>query len=217
MQILPDGRPSGYILHIEACPPSRHVTTAPGHAARASTFRQVSRLLPSSPRPPPPTPRASTVEGAAEKITMPGTAALVVPPPALLTSDDEARLLQERGQQLYPPLAGLVAPLCPSPLLALPSAGAGVASAMKEGKESEQHLQHSQPRQHAQRRKRARGAAAASSDVRPPGGGDLGPSIGAVDGFLEGSEEGGGPDADVLPRLSLGSEEEAALLKCLDD
>lgn len=138
-----------------------------------------------------------------------------VPRPPLLTSDDEARLLQERGQQLYPPLAGPVAPPCPLPLLALPSAGSRVAGAVEEGKESEQHLQHAQPHQRA-RRKRARGAAAASSEVRP-GGDDLGLSIGGVGGLLEGSEEGGDPDADVLPLSSLDEEEEAALLQSLYD
>lgn len=132
-RLPPDDRPVGFLFRAEECPPSRHVTTAPGHAFTAATFRRISR------RPPAPASAASAATSAdgsggedgadaAEtlRVTLPAITALhVLPLPSSLTPEAEARLVAEAGHRVFPPLPCLPqGPACP------PSAsGAEVAEA----------------------------------------------------------------------------------------
>ena len=125
-RLPPDGRPSGFLFRAEECPPSRHVTAAPGHAFTAATFRQISRQ-------PPALAAAATAAAVAENGTgggrggdgapaaqipgavLPGVAALQFPPlPSSLTPEDEVSLVADMGPRVFPPLPHLPqGPACP--------------------------------------------------------------------------------------------------------
>lgn len=107
-RLPPDGRPSGFLFRAEECPPSRHVTTAPGHAFTAATFRQISRRPRELAAAAAENGSGGGRDGQAAQIpgaVLPGVTALQFPPlPSSLTPEDEVSLVAEMGPRVFPPL-----------------------------------------------------------------------------------------------------------------
>ncbi len=214
---LPDGSPCGFLVRMEACPPSRYVTTVPGHAATVSTFRQIVRQPP-----PPPASAGGTTSGSgladdsgdgagadggggaaaaaasevgelAEAVS-PGMVALPVPTPSSISAADEAQLVNGIGRRMYPPAKGPVAPQCPPPpprgdwALASAAAAAAAAAAVAAAVDGGEKASEAEQAADAQQ------------------------SLGA-----QASASGGSPSSDAFSLGNPLGEEETALLKHLLD